>query len=54
MALPKTGLDTPAARPHVGELYLADIGILPSLYAEPSLELEVGPLFATAEIIRLR
>ncbi len=36
----------------MGELYLADIGVPPQLYA--SLGLEVGPLFAQDEILRLR
>ena len=54
LALPKTGLDKPGARPYIGELYLADIAIPPSLYAEPSLGLHVGPIFANADILRLR
>ena len=54
LALPKTGLATEAARDVVGELYLADIGVPPSLYAGPSLNLNVGVLFAGADVIRLR
>ena len=50
LALPKTGLRTAA---YVGELYLADISIPPELYGRPSLGLEVGPLFASDDIIRL-
>ncbi len=53
LALPKTGLRAPAGRPHVGELYLADISVPPALYAGPGLELEVGPLFAHGDIVRL-
>lgn len=52
LALPKAGLLVPEASPYVGELYLADIGVPPQLYA--SLGLEVGPIFAQHEIIRLR
>ncbi len=52
LALPKVGLDDPAAAGHVGELYLADISVPPELYAGPGLELAVGPLFATADILR--
>ena len=53
LALPKTGLrDADPGR--VGDLYLADIGVPPELYAEPSLELEVGPLFAHGEILPLQ
>jgi len=54
LALPKAGLQAPAAVPHVGELYLADISVPPELYAAPGLGLTVGPLFAQGEIIRLR
>lgn len=53
LALPKTGLRAPEAADYVGELYLADIGIPPGLYAVPGLELSVGPIFARETIIRL-
>ena len=53
LALPKQGLKTPAAKTLVGELYVADISVPPALYAEPSLGLTVGPLFAESEVIRL-
>ena len=53
MALPKTGLRTHGAEDHVGELYLADIGVPPALYASPSIGLSVGPIFATADLVRL-
>ncbi len=53
LALPKAGLRTPAAQAQVGELYLADIGVPPTLYAEPALSLRVGALFAEREILRL-
>ncbi len=52
LALPKTGLRAPAAAEHIGELYLADIGVPPGLYAQ-LLALPVGPLFARDEIVRL-
>ena len=54
LALPKEGLRAPGVEAHVGELYLADIGVPPALYAEPTLALEVGNLFAESDIIRLR
>ena len=38
---------------HVGELYVADIGVPPELYAGPGLGLKVSPLFAEGEILRL-
>jgi len=50
LALPKQGLRS--QRAHVGELYLADISVPPALY-EQSLGLEVGPLFAESDVIRL-
>ncbi len=53
LALPKQGLRAPGVEAHVGELYLADIGVPPVLYAEPALALEVGNLFAESDIIRL-
>jgi len=52
LALPKIGLKSPT-RPVVGELYLADIGVPPELYQQPSLQLQVGPIFHEGQIIRL-
>ncbi|MFB3093661.1 MAG: NAD(P)H-hydrate epimerase [Dehalococcoidia bacterium] len=52
LALPKTGLGAPEVRERLGELYLADLSVPPSLYRQ--LELEVGPLFADAGVIRLQ
>ena len=54
LALPKEGLRAPGVAAQVGELYLADIGVPPSLYAGPSLGLKVGNIFARSEIIRLK
>ncbi|NIP26179.1 MAG: hypothetical protein GWO38_20750 [Phycisphaerae bacterium] len=42
------------AAKQVGELYLADISVPPELYAEDSLKLKVGALFANSEIVRLK
>lgn len=53
LALPKEGLRADGVTDHVGELYLADIGVPPSLYAGAALGLNVGPIFATSEIVRL-
>jgi NAD(P)H-hydrate epimerase len=53
LALPKEGLRAPGARDHVGELYLADIGVPPGLYAEPALGLQVGHVFSCSDIICL-
>jgi NAD(P)H-hydrate epimerase len=51
LALPKAGLL--AAGEYAGEAYLADIGVPSELYAEPTLALDVGPLFARQEILRI-
>ncbi len=51
LALPKTGLLVSDASPFVGELYLADISVPPTLYA--GMGLEVGAIFAQEEILRL-
>ncbi len=53
LALPKTGLRAPGAAACTGELYLADIGVPPRLYARPPLDLEVPPIFAGGEVVRL-
>ncbi len=53
LALPKRGLLETTAAASVGELLLADIGVPPVLYAEPSLGLEVPDLFGGGDIVRL-
>jgi NAD(P)H-hydrate epimerase len=52
LALPKLGLMSKPARPFVGELYLADIGVPPELYRQ--LGLEVGNIFDRDTIIKIR
>lgn len=54
LALPKEGLRSPGVEAQVGELYLANISVPPELYAEPALQLNVGPIFAKNDIVRLR
>jgi NAD(P)H-hydrate epimerase len=49
LALPKHGLLAPAARPWVGQLYLADISVPDKVYRR--LGLTVGPIFAESDII---
>lgn len=51
LALPKTGLLTPGGRAVAGRLYLADIGIPPTLYRR--LGLAVGSLFAQETLVSL-
>jgi len=52
LALPKTGLVSSSAGTHVGELYVADIGIPPQLYSEIDLP-DPGALFARGDLVRL-
>ena len=52
LALPKVGLRGEPARPHVGELYLADIGVPTRLYDEMSIAVPAD-LFARSEILRI-
>ncbi|MFC1619723.1 NAD(P)H-hydrate epimerase [Candidatus Neomarinimicrobiota bacterium] len=54
LALPKEGLRAEQALGNVGELYLADIGVPPSVYEKPELQVKVGPLFAEDDILRVR
>lgn len=54
LALPKDGLRAPGVEEQVGELYLADISVPPSLYAGPALGFDVGHLFSESDIVRLR
>jgi NAD(P)H-hydrate epimerase len=54
LALPKCGLDAPAAQSAVGDLYLADIGIPPSLYDALDLRDDVTGLFGERDLLRLR
>jgi len=53
LALPKEVLFLRAAKPYVGELYLADISVPGSLYAKPALNLQVGNIFAKGPILSL-
>jgi NAD(P)H-hydrate epimerase len=54
LALPKQGLRPEAAAEVVGELYLADIGVPPELYAREPLGIHPGPVFAHSDVVRLR
>ncbi len=53
LALPKEGLRAEPAEQVVGELYLADISVPPGLYRREPLGLEVGPIFARGDVVRL-
>jgi NAD(P)H-hydrate epimerase len=52
LALPKSGLVMPAAAPYVGNLYLADIGVPPQLYAR--LGIKTPPIFIHETIINVK
>jgi NAD(P)H-hydrate epimerase len=54
LALPKCGLDAPAAESSVGDLFLADIGIPPSLYDRLDVASDVTGLFARQDLIQVR
>ncbi|NJL32815.1 MAG: hypothetical protein HC893_01855 [Chloroflexaceae bacterium] len=54
LALPKMGLRAAGVEAQVGELYLADISVPPALYASPKLALQIEPIFAASDIVRLR
>src|SRR5262249_34516987 len=49
LALPKTGLYLPDARPGIGALVVADIGVPANAYAR--LGVEVGPIFGAGEFV---
>lgn len=51
LALPKSGLVAKNTHKQVGQLFLADISVPPALYEH--LGLEVGPIFAQEEILKL-
>ncbi len=51
LALPKTGLLTASARPYVGELWLADIGLPPELFAAVGLSVPTD-LFHPDDLVR--
>jgi len=51
LALPKKDLLVEGARRYVGSLFLADIGIPPSLYA--NLGLEVGNIFSGSHLVKI-
>ncbi|MCA9930421.1 MAG: NAD(P)H-hydrate epimerase [Anaerolineales bacterium] len=53
LALPKAGLRAAGVQKVVGELYLADIGVPPELYAAPALGLTVPHIFAEHDLVRL-
>jgi NAD(P)H-hydrate epimerase len=50
LALPKSGLVLPVAKPYVGELYLADISVPPQLYTR--LGIDVLPIFTHDTIVK--
>ena len=54
LALPKQGLFNKEVLPWRGELFLGDISVSPTLYAESSLNLKVNPdIFAQSAVVKL-
>ncbi len=53
LAFPKHGLLVAEARPYVGEIHLADIGVPPALFARLDPARDATGLFATGDIVRL-
>jgi len=54
LAAPKTGLAAPASLAHVGELYLADVGIPAEAYGGILDVAVVGEWFVEDDVVRLR
>lgn len=54
LALPKQGLGRDEAQALVGELYLADIGVPPQLYARDPLNLAVPNPFTEYDMVRMK
>jgi NAD(P)H-hydrate epimerase len=54
LALPKAGFANPDSHDHLGDLYLADIGVPAVLYSDRELGLDVGNLFENVDLLRLR
>lgn len=53
LALPKHGLFQDEVKAIRGALYLGDISVPPELYAAPSLGIELGPIFAEDDVMRV-
>jgi len=53
LALPKKGLMAGEAKERAGEIYLADIGVPPSLYRRGGIGIETGHIFSKGSVIRL-
>ncbi|MEL6252751.1 MAG: NAD(P)H-hydrate epimerase [Bacteroidota bacterium] len=53
LALPKVGLFKEEVKPIRGTLYLGDISVPPELYAQPSLGIELGPIFGEDDVLRM-
>ena len=54
LALPKCGLLVESTADHVGDLFLADIGVPPDLYRRPAYDLDVAHIFSQSDIVQVR
>lgn len=53
LALPKRGLMERSALPYIGDLYLADIGVPPSLYNQEPFHFHLNNIFSQGYIIKI-
>lgn len=53
LALPKVGLFMDGVPDQTGDLYLGDISVPPCLYESEALNMNVDPLFAKSEILKI-
>lgn len=53
LAMPKKGLFSRGVPEQTGDLYLADISVPPELYSSPALAMQVHPIFAPGDVVRI-
>jgi NAD(P)H-hydrate epimerase len=53
LALPKSASVRLASKSYIGDHFCADISVPPALYAEPGIDLQVPPVFAKSDIVRI-
>lgn len=53
IALPKLGMQAAEASSAIGDLYCADISVPPELYAQLSPAIDLPPIFAAGDILRI-
>lgn len=53
IALPKLGMQAPEARSTIGDLYCADISVPPELYTQLPSPIDLPPIFASGDVLRI-